>query len=1039
LAGALVLVSLGASLLIVPTARERAAMHLRDREFEAARVLYEERLTREGPQLDNVAPLARLYAQRGELDRAIAVLLDLIVSGALDARGAVDARRLLSTYLKWAGRHVEHRTNLAEIAQLDPTPETLRELAALYNFEGETGAQIAVLERLAALPAALPDDFIDLAELKAARRDFRGAVLALAELAGRMPDKVDAAIVDLWLVVALEAGDRDLAVEVARAHLARRAAPVDVAAVVGAFAAQRVPQLGLAALAPVESRLGDDVAVNVALMRLALDAGRPETAASLFDRQLAGGTPDVAPSRIGDLIDVGLAAGRVDAALALARSIDVGGLAQSQLEGVAFEALERRRIDFLRVLVAAGGDRLEANPLLAARVHLELGDRARALAAAARAARDTSLPLEASLTVVQVFAGAGRPADALTLLARVADDPALPETAVVDMAQLYLLLDRAADGTAVFERLRARRPDSLAAATGWALVMAQAGRGETVARWLEAAGAMALPGPVLTDLFFIGGDARVPVLQLAAARRLLALEGPTPTARLRLAQAALAAGRAGEALAAARGLRAQGGPAEIETLYRDAMFAAARTDPAARAELRDYWRARLADGTAGPETREEALYALIEARDWDTVLPDLARRAREAPAQWLGAFVTASAEARRVEGAVPVLLDVARRADLPRAIRAEALFALVERTPAATHLPALERAAAEFGGEWQDAYEAALERLGRRDALRALVARRAADPALPADTRRALAFRLLDLGDKPAALGVFQRLAEGGRATAADAQQVLFLMGPRPIPAQLDWIEAQARAAAGPGRVEWARALLDAGAPRRAAFVLEAEAAIPGRIGGTASVLAAEAYLAAGTPADRAALVRILEARIPREGEPANARRLGEIAFAAGRAGLARAAYSRLFLLDPAQRDAQRQLGLFAFADGDFERARTLLARFLAGAPSAEPTDWEAHYYLGESHYRLRDRAAAREQHALALAAVEKLAQAPFAARVAQAYLYHRLGRAEESVTLYARLVREQPQNRDLRADYAGVLLELGRTAAARSVLEPRS
>jgi len=1038
-AGALVMVSLAASLLIVPNPRERAAMHLRDREFDAARMLYEERLAREGPQLDNVAPLARLYAQRGELDRAIAILVDLIVSEGLDTRGIVDARRLLSTYLKWAGRHVEHRTNLAEMARLDPVPETLRELAALYNFEGETGAQIGVLERLAALPSALPDDLVDLAELKAARRDFRGAERALADLAERMPDSVDAAVIDLWLVVALEAGDRDLAVEVARAHLARRNEPVDVAAVVGAFAAQRVPVLGLAALAPVERRLGRDVAVNVALMRLALDAEKPEIAASLFDRQLAGGTRGLAPARIGDLIDVGLASGRIDAALALARTIDIASLGQTQLEGVAFEALERRQIEFLRVLAAAGGDRLDANPLLAARVYLELGDRTRALAAAARAARDPALPLEASLTVVQVFAGAGRPAEALALLARVADDPALPETAIVDLAQLYLLLDRAADGTAVFERLRARRPTSLAAATGWALVLAQAGRGEAVARWLETASTGALPGPVLTDLFFIGGDAKVPALQLAAARRLLALEGPTPTARLRLAQAALAAGRAGEAIAAARVLRAESPSAEIEALYRDALFAAARTDAVARGELRDYWRARLADGTAGPATREEALYALIEARDWATVLPDLARRAREAPVQWLGAFVTASVEARRVDLAVPVLLDVARRADLPRAVRAEALFALVERTAATTHLPALERAAGEFGGEWQDAYEAALERLGRRDALRELVARRAADPALPADQRRALAFRLLDLGDKPAALGVFQRLAEGGRATAPDAQQVLFLLGPRPVPAQLDWIEAQARAASGPARVEWARALLDAGAPRRAAFALESEAAIPGRVGGGASVLAAEAYLAAGTPADRTALARILEARIPREGEPANARRLGEIAFAAGRADLARAAYSRLFLLDPAQRDAQRQVGFFAFGDGDFERARTLLARFLAGAAAGEPADWEAHYYLGESHYRLRDRAAAREQHALALAAIEKLAGAPFAARAAQAYLYYRLGRTEESVALYARLVREQPQNRDLRADYAGVLLELGRTAAARAVLEPRS
>jgi cellulose synthase operon protein C len=1036
LAAALVGTSLFASVLIVPNVRERAVMHLRDREFDQARAAFERRLEESGPLLDTVVPLARLYAQRGELDRAISIISDLIAAGRVEGHEAAEARRLMSTYLRWAGREAEHRANLLEIVRLEPTPENLRELSSLYNFAGETDAQIEILRRLIALPDASPDDFVDLAELFASRRAFSSAIETLAALVSRMPERFDSAMLDLWLIASLEAGDNDGAQSRARAHLARRSAPPDVAAVIGAFSGYRLPRLGIAALEPIASRIGPDSLTNLALMRLALDAEDAALAGDLFDRQLANGVSAYTPVQLGDLIDVGLAAGREEAALTLARSVDLAALTSAQIGSLAGQALDRRQTEFLRVIAGvAGPERLGERPVLAARIYLALDDNARAAAQARRALASTDLPLEDALTLVQIFAGVDMPGDALGLLSRLAENPALPETAIGDLAQLYLLLKRAPEGVVVFERLRQQRPTSLVVATGWALVMAQAGRGDAVARWLGSGAPDALPGPVLTDLFFIGGDANSPALQLAAARRLRALEGPTPIARLRLAQAALAAGQAGEALVEARALRPLLANEEVEALYRTSLALAASRDPRLQAELRGYWRARLADTSLVPASREEALYALIDARAWDDVLPELARRARSAPAEWLGAFVTAAADAKRIDLAVPVLLEVARRPDLAPATRAEATFALIERTPPAVHLPALRRAAAELGGEWTDALEAALERGGLRDELLALLTRRAADTALTAEAQRAIAFRLLDLSAKPAALAIFQRLAGGMPAQSPDAQQTLFLMGPRPEAAQLGWIEAQARAASGATRIDWVRALIDAGAPRRAASILEADAAVPGRVGGPATLLAAEAYLAAGTPADLTAFARLLAARIPREGDPANARRLAELGAAGNRADLARQGYERLFLLDPAQRDAQRQVGFFAFADGDFERARALVSRYLAGAAPGAPADWEAHYYLGESLYRLKERAAARIEHEHALAAIDALSPAPFAARSVQAYLYHRLGRSEDSVALYGRLLREQPRNRDLRADYAGVLLELGRTNLARSVL----
>jgi len=1020
--------SVAASLLILPGEAERAAMHLRDREFGQALELFEARLARNGTQVATVAPLARLYAQQGDLDRAIAMLDSLLADPTLERADLVETRKLLQIYLRWANREGPRRENLIELARLDPTRASLRELSALANFSGEPDLQMATLAQLVNLPDAEPDDFVELAQLRAARRSFAEASAVLAALAGRFPGAIDPSVLELWILSAIEMRDYPRAIAVANARLAASPTPPFVGAIVNAFLGRGRAGDALQAIAPADSRLGPDIGVNLAVMRAASDAGAKPLLGRLFDLQLARGTANFQPRQLGELIEFGFAGARDAQATELALAIDANALGTGALLQLVGQALERGQTRVLQT-VARQLDpaRLAEEPVLAARMYLAAGDRTRARDAAARAAAQPRLPLETALALVALLSDLGEPERALRTLETVANLPALPETAIGDLAQLYLLLKRTNDGAATFERLRAARPDSLASATGWALTSAMAGRDRSVASWLDA-NAMALSAQALTDLFFVGVDSKSPTLQLAAAKRLLALEGPTSGARLRLAQAALAAGRPLEALPEARKLRAEQGSEETEFLYREALAQAARGDAGARAELRLYWRQRFADAALPPAAREEALYALIDQRAWDDVLPELARRARRDPGEWLGAYVSAARSAGRGGALVEMLQALAGDGTLAAPARAQAAYALIDVAPAQA-LAALRRMAADIGGEWQDALDVALERAGLRDELRANLLRRAGDPALAAEQRRAIAFRLLDLGGKAAALELFQALAAGKAADSPEAQQVLFLMGPRPEAAQIDWIDAQARGAAGAARLGWVQVLLNAGAARQATALLEADAALPGRVGGAASVAASDAYLALG---DRAAALRVLAARIPGESDPNLAQRQGELAQALGRGDLARQAFDRLHLLEPSRPAGQRLAGLAAFADGDSPRARALLERYLAGAG---PADWEVHYALAETLVRQRERAAARPHHEAAIAAIDRLERAPVFARAAKAYALYRVARTDEALALFKRLLQEQPGNRDLRADYAGVLLELGRTAEARGVL----
>jgi thioredoxin-like negative regulator of GroEL len=1030
--------SLAASFLILPGEAERAAMHLRDREYTQALALFEARLAKNGTQVATVAPLARLYAQQGDLNRAIAMLDGLLADAALERADTIETRKLLQIYLRWAGRDAARRTNLVELTRLEPTLAGLRELSALASFAGEDDLQIESLIQLVALPDAELADFVELAQMQAGRRAFAEASATLADLAERFPNTLGPSVLELAIVVALEMPDPARAVALAQARLATAPMPPIVGAIAVAFLGQQRAADALRALAPIESRLGADADVNLALMRVAADAPSLPLVGRLFDQQLARGTAGFQPRHLAQLVEFGFASGRDAQAVALAAALDPDALATSALLQLVAQALDRGQSSLLQAIARRiDPTRLAEEPVLAARMYLAVGDRAQALRAVDRAAAQgvdqaqTPLALDAALALVGILAELDLPARALRILESVANAADLPETAIGDMAQLYLTLKRATDGAATFERLRVQRPNSRAAAIGWALTNAMAGRDRSVAGWLDT-NAIALPAQVLNDLFFIGADTKSVILQLAAARRLLAFEGPTLAARLRLAQAALAAGRSGEALAQARALRAEQGTAEIEFLYREALAQTARTDANARTELRGYWRTRLGDVNLPPAAREEALYALIDQRAWDDVLPELARRARRAPDEWLGAYVSAARAAGRQGALVDMLEGLASDASLTRVARAQAAYALLDVAPARS-LGALRRMANDFGGEWQDALDIALERANLRDELRASLLRRAQDTALAPAQRRALGFRLLDLSDKAAALALFQSMAEGGPADALDAQQVLFLMGPRPEPAQLDWIEAQARAADGAVRLGWMQVLLNAGVPRRAATLLEADAARPDRTGGAATVAASEAYIALG---DRVAAARLLAARIPRESDPSLVQRQGELSQALGRIDLARQAFDRLYLLEPSRPAGQRAAGLQAFADGDSPRARDLLGRYLAGP---NQVDWEVHYAFAETLVRLRDRAAAQPHHEAAIATIDRLDAAPVFARAAKAYALYRLAKFDESLELFKQLLREQPRNLDLRADYAGVLIELGRTAEARSVLEGRS
>jgi hypothetical protein len=357
------------------------------------------------------------------------------------------------------------------------------------------------------------------------------------------------------------------------------------------------------------------------------------------------------------------------------------------------------------------------------------------------------------------------------------------------------------------------------------------------------------------------------------------------------------------------------------------------------------------------------------------------------------------------------------------------LYALIDLGGEQRALPYLKQAAARWGGDWQAAYESALEKLGRRDDLIASLAHTASGERSPPADRRAAAFRLLELGAKQPAEDVFRRLAEQEGPDGQDTQQLLYLWGPRPRPDGLDWLERRARTARNGDQAQWLQLLFDHGGGDRAAALLGHDDDLlqqPARL----DLLVG--YLAGRQRTQEA------EDWLLRAGKAAG-RNGGRLAALLGRAeelGLSHAVASLahdLAAADPNDREAIRRLALDAYGNGRRSEALKLYARYLAEGPA----DWQSHYNYGELLLAGQKRSEAAGQYRAALAIIDRQHRPSEAAVRARPFLLGRLGRTDEMERSIAGLLKARPGDTGLRTDIAGLLIDLGRLDEAERIINP--
>ncbi|MBP2290535.1 tetratricopeptide repeat protein [Azospirillum rugosum] len=1014
----IIAVGVGVSLLLIPRGEELALQKFRDQDYATARLAYEQRFDAGDHSAATVMPLTRLYLDGGEVDRAIA-LMEAFVAREPEANASyAEGRQILSRLYRDAQRMGDYLENLEVLARLRPTDENYRELATLAGFHGQIDRQIDALRRYCELRPEDGDAQMELGTLLASQ----GAYAEAMERLGNADDRAKGAIEpngrELLMSLLLDQGRAGEAYARARQWIALGTTVGDTIGLLSQFAAANRPDLSVKLLEPKLADPARPLALELTHIDLLTAAGRVEEARARLDA-LPDAVDDLS---LGRLVALQMNVGLGRKALETAKGRDLNLIPDWALVGMAETAFRERDNAFLEHMTRELGDAVLAqHPVLAANIAIARGDKGEAARHARAALADAALPLAEHLAAVRLLDRAGQREAAAAAFDRLALTGALPDEVLEELGGLFLDLDRAKAGVAWFDARRAAMP-SLAGDLGWVRLAAKAGDPGRVASWLDAH--PRLDPALLQDVAGIAAERGASVLALKAAERVYAA-APTPRSRFALASALLSAKRPADALPHLTDLLADGGapvePMAVESAYAAALGALGRNE-----ELARFVAAKLNRGSLREEEETALLYTLLDLKAYRPALPFLRDRARRLGGEWLFAY----ADAARKTGAVRELADLLEadlaRPDLDAKGREDRAGLLLDVGGPARALPVLKQLASGGEARWDGLYRDALTKLGRKDELRRHLAARAHDDRVPAKERREIAFALLDQGDKASAEQALLRLAAGQGPDSADFKQLTFLWGPRPAAAALDWIEGRAKGAASPAeQAAWYERLADLGGARRVADRL-------GQGGAPAAKDLKGPYIEALAAQGKGKeLAEAVKSAVGQEREPERLRRYARLAEQARQRGAAAEAWKAVLSQRPDDGDALRQLGMLAYDENRLADAE----RFLRGFLAQRPGDYEANYFLGESLTGQKRPAEAVPFYRRALEQVRALKAKSDNVVQTEANILHRLGKVDDAVVLFETLRKLRPADRQLKADYASMLIDSGRMTEARRVL----
>lgn len=1010
------------SLLLVPNESELALMYFRSRQYSDARPFLEKRYAAGERSVDVVMPLAEVYVQDGEVERAVQLLRQLQASDS----DRVALFQQISVFQKYNEQMQDYLGTLESISRMAVSEESLRELADQYRYANDNMKLIPALQTLTARYKGDPDEYLELTNLLAAGSRFREAVDVMRRFETRHAAAVSAESTELFVSVLLDSGEPGQALEVAARWLEKHRDSDSVVRFASLLRTRGLPEYSVKLLTPFDKAIDGDPSLLGEWVEEKTAAGKTSEA---FDRlERFRRAKPLSEGLIVPYVNLALEKGDLSRAVEAAQQYGLIRLDDAVLAMIVERAFTADQpVIASRVVLAAGSGFADSHPLLAARVALARGDWADAGRRLQAAENLPSLSIEDRVKAASLDVSLTRPLEAEAQLSRIPIQSA-SDSLLLEVSRLYITIGRSAEGAQRFDQLRAGK-STFPVAEAWAMLAAASGRGDEVARWLSAVPANLVPEAFLNDLNYIAQDHNQTGLAAAVAERLY-LERPTDKYRMQAARALVADGKPAAALPHLRALLKSREP-EAEETYTAALVSAVHAPAGAatealRRELRSFWAGKIGENQPDESKQLDLVYGLLDLGAWDDVLPQLKVLARHR--EELGPlFVETAIKAGKRNEAIEFLKADLTRTDLPEETREARIYALLDSGGPIEALPYMRQLASEGRGNWGSAYEEALNKLGRNSELLEFWSTRLTSPNSSPEERRGIAWKLVDQGKPEWARSVFGELAGTAPPASSDVAEWLFLWGSSPPQEVLDSLELRARRATAVERLGWLNRLLETGGADRILAVIAANPPATGS-GGELFDLYVRALAARN---EMAAMSDAISRESAATGSADRVRQLAVMARELGGVSAAGPAYQRLAELLPSDPESLHWLGIRDYTRAHYSSAERRLSSLLTSVEG----QYDDSFYLAEILWRAGKRTQARIYYGRAMRMVERMQSPPPEARVAHAQALFRSGYMQQALHEFRRMIGEQPRNGELRADYAALLLEAGKYNEADDVL----
>ncbi|MBF0434759.1 MAG: hypothetical protein HQL77_05220 [Magnetococcales bacterium] len=316
-----------------------------------------------------------------------------------------------------------------------------------------------------------------------------------------------------------------------------------------------------------------------------------------------------------------------------------------------------------------------------------------------------------------------------------------------------------------------------------------------------------------------------------------------------------------------------------------------------------------------------------------------------------------------------------------------------------------------------------------RPEVLALVRRHLGTPGRVGDLERLRLYGMLawEVGERGLGAKALMDAAAHATPDSPEMKQLLYVLGPRPEKAALDWLLHRTRGAGDQDLAGWVDVMTGIGQAERALLIAEPKRPAPGRNPALVDALV-RAYR---SMKNNEKMAEILNGELMATSTVPRLHALADLAEGGGLSRVAEKVYQTLLKVDANDEKALKRLGYMAFYAGEWERTVGYLGRYV----SRYDDNYEPFFFLAEVYRSLGMIEKAKPFYLKALAKIDKMDRPQHSVRVAWTRMTERVGRWAEALKGYAGLLREQPGDKRLKADYVELLLARGMTQEANQVL----